>query len=207
MEGPRGAVPVGPDRDRVPSGSFALGGHALRLQQTCSGWRPELAVPGMGRAIGVEPEVRIPPRPWRPHPRHHEDGARGRTRTGMTARSRDFRTTSAFAAGEDAVRGLEHAFTLAPCALGARRLLSTPSAPHSPGRLGSALARTGDPGLSPNLTGATPGVSPRRAQLFKSLVSTDFTTRAWYQARAAYSIAPKPGNRGRQGHQPRPVRA
>src|SRR5690606_12289540 len=59
-------------------------------------------------------------------------GARGRTRTGMTARSRDFRTTSAFAAGRVAVRGLEHAFTMAPCATGARRLLSTPS-PAAPG--------------------------------------------------------------------------
>ncbi|ANB17516.1 Hypothetical protein I596_1490 [Dokdonella koreensis DS-123] len=46
----------------------------------------------------------------------------------MTARSRDFRATSAFAAGAgSAVRGLEHAFTIAGTAVGARRLLSTPS--------------------------------------------------------------------------------
>jgi hypothetical protein len=40
-------------------------------------------------------------------------GARGRNRTGTTAKSRDFLATSAFAAGADAVRGLEHAFTVA----------------------------------------------------------------------------------------------
>jgi hypothetical protein len=45
----------------------------------------------------------------------------------MTVRSRDFLPTSAFAANANAVRGLEHAFTLALWAVGARRLLSTPS--------------------------------------------------------------------------------
>ncbi len=61
-------------------------------------------------------------------------------------------------------------------ALGARRLLSTPSQTLG---LGSALARLQQQsGRSPNLTGFTSGVSPRRLKLFKSLVSTDFTTRA-----------------------------
>jgi len=46
-------------------------------------------------------------------PRGRGTGARGRVRTGTTSRSRDFRTTSAFAAARG-VRGLEHAFTLAP---------------------------------------------------------------------------------------------
>ncbi len=49
--------------------------------------------------------------------------------------------------------------------------------------LGSALARMPEhPGLSPTLTGFTSGVSPRRLKLFKSLVSTDFTTRALHDA-------------------------
>jgi hypothetical protein len=49
--------------------------------------------------------------------------------------------------------------------------------------LGSALARMPEhPGLSPTLTGFTSGVSPRRLKLFKSLVSTDFTTRALHNA-------------------------
>ena len=39
----------------------------------------------------------------------------------------DFHTTSAFAAPRQGLRGLEHAFTLAALAVGARRLLSTPS--------------------------------------------------------------------------------
>jgi hypothetical protein len=57
-------------------------------------------------------------------------GARGRSRTDTLLRAADFRTTSALAAahGNTArVRGLEHAFTVASWALGARRLLSTPS--------------------------------------------------------------------------------
>jgi hypothetical protein len=41
------------------------------------------------------------------------DGARGRSRTGTTVRLRDFRPTSTFAASASAVRGLEHAFTVA----------------------------------------------------------------------------------------------
>src|SRR5690606_4335041 len=57
-----------------------------------------------------------------------------------------------------AVRGLEHAFTMAPM-----RDRCPPSAlytfPAGLG-LGSALARAVGPGRSPNLTGATPGVSP-----------------------------------------------
>ena len=40
----------------------------------------------------------------------------------------------------------------------------------------------GHPGLSPTLTGFTSGVSTRRLKLFKSLVSTDFTTRALHDA-------------------------
>src|SRR5690606_14262477 len=57
-----------------------------------------------------------------------------------------------------AVRGLEHAFTLARCATGARRLLSTPSFGEPEAWLGVGSDR--GPGRSPNLTGATPGVSP-----------------------------------------------
>jgi hypothetical protein len=44
------------------------------------------------------------------------DGARGRSRTGTLLRAVDFLPTSAFAAGafrRNAVRGLEHAFTVA----------------------------------------------------------------------------------------------
>lgn len=54
----------------------------------------------------------------------------------MTAKSRDFLTTSAFAASACAVRDLEHAFTIAIVAVGARRLLSTPSP-----TVGRSLAR------------------------------------------------------------------
>ena len=62
-------------------------------------------------------------------------------------------------------------------AVGARRLLSTPSQPGGWTWLGvGSDAR--HPGLSPTLTGFTSGVSTRRLKLFKSLVSTDFTTRA-----------------------------
>ena len=96
--------------------------------------------------------------------------------------ARDFRTTSTFAASACAVRGLEHAFTIAlrpqvpaVCSLHLPR--------HGPG-LGSALARMpGHPGRSPTLTGFTSGVSPGGLKLFKSLVSTDFTTRASYCAK------------------------
>jgi hypothetical protein len=67
--------------------------------------------------------------------------ARGRSRTDTLLRAADFLTTSAFAAPLPGrrVRSLEHAFTMALWALGARRLLSTPS-PDCPG-LGSASAR------------------------------------------------------------------
>ena len=67
--------------------------------------------------------------------------ARGRSRTDTLLRAADFLTTSAFAAPLPGrrVRSLEHAFTVALWALGARRLLSTPS-PDFPG-LGSASAR------------------------------------------------------------------
>ena len=57
-------------------------------------------------------------------------GARGRSRTDTLFRAADFRATSAFAAPPhraSRVRGLEHAFTVAMQAVGARRLLSTPS--------------------------------------------------------------------------------
>ncbi|SOY46564.1 hypothetical protein CBM2587_A160441 [Cupriavidus taiwanensis] len=49
------------------------------------------------------------------------------------------------------------------------------------------------PGRSPTLTGVTSGVSPRRLKLFKSLVSTDFTTRA--RALAASGVRVDPGDR------------
>jgi hypothetical protein len=57
-------------------------------------------------------------------------GARGRSRTDTLLRAADFLPASAFAAlveQVDQVRGLEHAFTIAVGAVGARRLLSTPS--------------------------------------------------------------------------------
>ena len=64
-------------------------------------------------------------------------------------------------------------------AVGARRLLSTPSHEPFDSGLGSALARTfAHPGRSPNLTGFTFGVSSGGLKFFKSLVSTNFTTRA-----------------------------
>src|SRR6516225_12168995 len=65
--------------------------------------------------------------------------ARGRSRTDTLLRAADLRATSAFAAPPhraSRVRGLEHAFTVAMQAVGARRLLSTPSL-----RLAQGLAR------------------------------------------------------------------
>ncbi|MNF96417.1 hypothetical protein D3C84_792080 [compost metagenome] len=94
----------------------------------------------------------------------------------------DFLPTSAFAAAlriagrSWAGARLHHSLA----AVGARRLLSTPS--QAGLGLGSALARIPKhPGLSPNLTGFTSDVSLRRLKLFKSPVSTDFTTRASVQ--------------------------
>ncbi|MNV17684.1 hypothetical protein D3C71_1084800 [compost metagenome] len=67
-------------------------------------------------------------------------GARDRNRTGTALRPRDFLTTSAFAASAErrSWSGARLHHSLA--ALGARRLLSTPSPVFQPG-LGSALAR------------------------------------------------------------------
>lgn len=119
--------------------------------------------------------------------RPQQAGARGRDRTGTTAKSRDFLATSAFAAGgppggRTAVRGLEHAFAIAWSthrpALGARRLLSTPSLgralhAHASGLArrwldGSWLSPRMPPGRSPNLTGFTSAVSPAEGSNFTS---------------------------------------
>lgn len=88
---------------------------------------------------------------------------------------RNFLPTSAFAAVLQFAGGARLHHSLA--AAGARRLLSTPSQAGLGLGLGSALARIPKhPGLSPSLTGFTSDVSLRRLKLFKSPVSTDFTT-------------------------------
>lgn len=104
--------------------------------------------------------------------------ARGRNRTGTTLKSRDFLATSAFAADRSRGRSwsgarLHHGRN----ALGARRLLSTPSG-HPRGRLGSALARLSARAFA-DFDGFHSAGFPAEAQIFKSLVSTSFTTRAW----------------------------
>src|SRR5690606_15240160 len=58
------------------------------------------------------------------------------------------------------VRGLEHAFTIASSALGARRLLSTPSEGPFGSRAWLGISSDLRPGPSPSLTGFTSGVSP-----------------------------------------------
>src|SRR5690606_10916699 len=104
------------------------------------------------------------------------DGARGRTRTGMTARSRDFRTTPAFAAGHG------RSWSGARLHLGAVRYRCPPSALYTFLRRTGGLARRWlGPGSRAfaEFDGCHTRGFPRRAQIFKSLVSTDFTTRAW----------------------------
>lgn len=113
-----------------------------------------------------------PPRKWR----QPWIGARGRNRTGTPCgegfsshfgfRRQRWRCSWAGAR-------LHHSLA----AVGARRLLSTPSQPCGWAWLGVGSDAM-HPGRSPTLTGVTSGVSPRRLKLFKSLVSTDFTTRA-----------------------------
>ena len=73
-----------------------------------------------------------------------------------------------------AVRALDYAFTMAPRALGAPRLVSTPSPCRAWLGIASAVSR----GVSPNLRRFTQALSPPGAQLSKSLVSTNFTTPA-----------------------------
>lgn len=100
----------------------------------------------------------------------------------MIFRPRDFRTTSAFAAVPQSgdVRGLEHAFTVACSALGARRLLSTPSRRGHYDGLGSVSTRPLREMVRAfaDFDGFHLGRFPPRAQLFKSLVSSCSTTRA-----------------------------
>src|SRR5215472_14758928 len=77
-------------------------------------------------------------------------GARGRSRTDTLFRAADFRATSAFAAPAhraSRVRGLEHAFTMAKQAVGARRLLSTPSLRAAQGLARHQLERLALQGL------------------------------------------------------------
>ncbi len=81
------------------------------------------------------------------------------------------------------VRGLEHAFTLAvpSLALGARRLLSTPSRRclYPTGLVRCQLDQLGDMVRAfADFDGCHPGRFPPGAQFLKSLVSTNFTTRA-----------------------------
>ena len=78
---------------------------------------------------------------------------------------------------QSTVRGLEHAFTIV------FDLRCPPSALYTFLVYQPSLARRWlgcikHPGLSPNLTGSTSGVSSGRLKLFKSLVSTYSTTRA-----------------------------
>lgn len=100
-------------------------------------------------------------------------GASTRDRTGMDRSGSGgfsylLRLSPPRAASAVHVRGLERAFTIA-CALGARRPLSTPSAPARL-RLGSALPRGArcTAGDSPNLTGFISRVSARALKLISS---------------------------------------
>jgi len=107
-------------------------------------------------------------------------GARGRTRTGMPCgegfsshfgfRRRPDRAGRSWAGAR---LHLGHSQ-----AVGARRLLSTPS-PVGAG-LGSALARRQVSRAFTDFDGFHFGRFPPKAQIFKSLVSTNFTTRAGY---------------------------
>src|SRR5690606_18564448 len=103
-------------------------------------------------------------------------GARGRTRTGMTARSRDFRTTSAFAAG----RGRSWSGARLHHGADARQVPAVCSL-HLPRWTGAWLGvgAGGRPRAFAEFDGCHPRRFPRGAQSFKSLVSTSSTTRAW----------------------------
>ena len=112
-------------------------------------------------------------------------GARGRVRTGTIFRSRDFRTTSAFAAVSCTCRrswsGARLHLGSCRFAVGARRLLSTPSRRYRypTGLVRCQLDRSGDTVRAfADFDGCHLGRFPPRAQLLKSLVSTYFTTRA-----------------------------
>ncbi len=109
-------------------------------------------------------------------------GARGRSRTDTLLRAADFLTASAFAAPDRRRSGswsgarLHHSLA----AVGARRLLSTPSRGVSPG-LGSALARTDELSrASTDFDGLHLGDFSARAQvvLSESAASTNSATRA-----------------------------
>src|SRR6266853_1029567 len=101
-------------------------GRPLALSQRCcprtrtdGGERNAREIAGLsegGRTVAVAGEGRY--------------GARGRSRTDTLLKAADFLPASAFAAPSPIwaqVRGPEHAFTIAAQAVGARRLLSTPS--------------------------------------------------------------------------------
>ena len=108
-------------------------------------------------------------------------GARDGGRTRIALRPRDFLHTSAFAAGRvtTTVRALDYAFTVAQCATGAPRLVSTPS--HCWAWLGVAAVVASLPmphrGFA-EFEGIHAGAFASRCSIFKSLVSTNFTTRA-----------------------------
>ncbi len=77
---------------------------ASRLTRNRTAWLATLPVTRIEIAYRHSPARRQPRSSY---------GARGRNRTGMTVRSRDFLATSTFVASAAAVRGLEHAFTVA----------------------------------------------------------------------------------------------
>jgi len=73
-----------------------------------------------------------------------------------------------------AVRALDYAFTMAPCAVGAPRLVSTPSPCEAWLGVASTIAARG----FTEFEGIHAGAFASRCSIFKSLVSTNFTTQA-----------------------------
>ena len=135
-----------------------------------------------------------------PSPRASTVGARDRSRTGTAARPRDFHAASAFAAGAGRlVAGQRRSWSGARlhhrlAALGARRLLSTPS-PLSRSSRARGLARRQLGGFAAaraftEFDGCHLRRFHRRAQFLKSLVSTCFTTRAARRVEARAGVEP-----------------
>ena len=131
-------------------------------------------------------------------------GTRGRTRTGMTLRSRDFRTTSAFAA----VRCRGRSWSGARLHRGSRcrcppsALYAFPTIMPIDG-LGSVSTRSESIRAFADFDGCHLEDFSASAQLFKSLVSTDSTTRANGNARRRYAMLR--WRRGSESNRPRRI--